>query len=117
MEVLYVSRVRQWFSILHSQADASGAIDLGHLEGSLPAGGEFVGTLPSEHPPEHQIIHLELSTRHELLLVAPECLVVPCIFNHRLPSSLVDKVDIFVSELVLRSFVICPDTEGAHGDF
>jgi hypothetical protein len=53
MEVLYVPRVRQWFSILRSQADASKAVDLCHPEGTLPTGGEFVGTLPREHRPEH----------------------------------------------------------------
>jgi hypothetical protein len=54
---------------------------------------------------------------HELLLIVPECLTVSCIFNSRLPSFFVDKVDIFASELVLRNFVVCLDTEGAHGDF
>jgi hypothetical protein len=65
----------------------------------------------------HQIIHLELSAMHELLLVALECLAVPCIFNHKLPSSFTDKVDIFVLEMVLRGFIVCLNTEGAHGDF
>jgi hypothetical protein len=64
-----------------------------------------------------QIIHLELSAMHELLLVALECLAVPCIFNHKLPSSFTDKVDIFVLEMVLRGFIVCLNTEGAHGDF
>jgi hypothetical protein len=54
---------------------------------------------------------------HELLLVALERLAVPCIFNQKLPSSFIDKVDIFVLEMVLRGFVICLNTEGAHGDF
>jgi hypothetical protein len=53
MEVFYVPRVRQWFSILHSQVDASGAVDLGYHKGSLPTGGELVGTLPCEHPLKH----------------------------------------------------------------
>jgi hypothetical protein len=115
--VLYVPRVRQWFSILRSQADTSGTADLEHPEGSLPAGGEFVGTLPSEHLLEHQIIHLELSAMHELLLVVPEHLAIPCIFNYRLPSSLIDKVDIFALELILHGFIVCSNTEGAYGDF
>jgi hypothetical protein len=46
--------------------------DLGHSEGALPAGGELVSILSSEHPPEHQIIDLELSATDELLLVAFE---------------------------------------------
>jgi hypothetical protein len=52
-EVLYVPSIRQWISILRSQANASGAVDLGHPKGPLLAGAEFVGTLLSEHPPEH----------------------------------------------------------------
>jgi hypothetical protein len=83
--VLYVSWVVQWFSILCSQADTSRVANLGHAEGALPVRGELVSSFSSEHPPEHQIIHLELSTAYELLLVAFECLVVPCIFNSRLP--------------------------------
>jgi hypothetical protein len=52
-EVFYAPGVRQWFSILRSRVDTSGAVDLGYPKGSVPAGGELVGTLPSEHPPEH----------------------------------------------------------------
>jgi hypothetical protein len=110
MEVLYVPWIRQWLSILCSQADTSRVADLGHSEGALPTGGELVITLLSEHPSEHQIIYLELSATHEPLLVAFECLTGPCIFNSRLPSSFIDEVDIFASELVLRGFVICLDT-------
>jgi hypothetical protein len=116
-EVFYVPRVRQWFPILHSQADASTAADLGHLKRSLPPGGELVGSLPSEHPLEHQIIHPELSAMHKLLLIAPERLVIPCIFYSRLPSSFINKVNIFTPELILCGLVICLDTKGAHGDF
>jgi hypothetical protein len=52
-KVLYVPWISQWFSILHSQADASKAADLGYPERALIAGGELVGTLPSEHPLKH----------------------------------------------------------------
>jgi hypothetical protein len=68
--------------------------DLGYPKGSLLAGGEIVGTLSSKHPPEHQIVHLELSAMYEPLLIAPECLAVPCIFNSTLSSSFINKVDI-----------------------
>jgi hypothetical protein len=109
-DVLYVSWIRQWFSILHSQADTSSVADLGHSEGAIPARGELVSTLLSEHPPEHHIFHLKLSATHKPLLVAFECLAVPCIFDSRLSSSLIDEVDIFTPELVLRGFVICLET-------
>jgi hypothetical protein len=54
--------------------------DLDHSEGALSAGGELISTLSSEHASEHQILNLELSATHEPLLVAFECLTVPCIF-------------------------------------
>jgi hypothetical protein len=38
-------------------------------------------------------------------------------FNSRLPSSVVDQVDILTPELILRGFVIGLDTQRAHGDF
>jgi hypothetical protein len=79
-DVLYALWIRQWFSILHSQADTSRATDLGHLKGALPAGGELVSTVLSEHPSEHWIVHLEFSAMHKLLLAAFERMVVPCIF-------------------------------------
>jgi hypothetical protein len=116
MEVLYVLRVRQWFSILRSQVDVSKAVDLCHPEGTLPTGGEFVATLPREHRPEHYIVHLELSATHEPLMIMLYRLAVPCIFYCRIPSSLIDEDDIFTPELVLRGYVICLNTEGAHGD-
>jgi hypothetical protein len=109
-EVLYVPWIRHRFSILRSQVDTSRAADLGHSEGTLPAGGELLSTLSSEHPPEHQIFHLELSAMHELLLVVFECLVVSCIFDSILLYSLINEVNIFTPELVLHGFVVCLDT-------
>jgi hypothetical protein len=53
---------------------------------------------------------------HESLMIATEHMAVPCIFNSRLPSSPIDEVDIITSELVLHDFIVCLDTEGAHGD-
>jgi hypothetical protein len=53
IEVLYVPWICQWLSILHSQANTSRVANLGYLKGALPVGGEHVGTLLSEHPPEH----------------------------------------------------------------
>jgi hypothetical protein len=110
MDVLYVPWIRQWFSILRSQVDTSKVTDLGHSKGALPARGELVSTLLSEHLPEHQIVHLELSATYEPLLVAFECLVVPYIFYSRLSSSLINQVDIFMPELVLCDFIVCLDT-------
>jgi hypothetical protein len=50
-------------------------------------------------------------------MIALEGLAVPFIFNTRLPSSLVNEVDVITPELVLHGFVVCLDTEGAHDDF
>jgi hypothetical protein len=96
--------------MFRSQADTSRAAYLGHVKGALPTGGELVSSFSSEHPPEHQIIHLELSATYEPLLVAFECLAVLCICNSRLPSSFIDEVDILTPELVLRGFIVCLNT-------
>jgi hypothetical protein len=116
-EVLYIPWAWHWFSLLHCQADTSRSAHLGYPIGTFLAGGKFVHALPAKHPFEGQIIHLELPASHELLVVAPERMPVACIFNSILPSSLVDQVDILTSELVLRVFVICLDTQRDHGDF
>jgi hypothetical protein len=39
------------------------------------------------------------------------------LFNSILPSSFIDKVNVFALKLVLPGFIVCLDTEGAHGDF
>jgi hypothetical protein len=49
-------------------------------------------------------------------MTTPERLAVPCIFYRRLPSLLIDEVDIFTLELVLHGFIICLDTKKPHGD-
>jgi hypothetical protein len=33
---------------------------------------------------------------HKPLVVAPECLVVPCISDHRSPSTFIDEVDVLM---------------------
>jgi hypothetical protein len=116
-QVLYVPWAWHQFSLLHSHADTSRLAHLGYPEGTFPVRGKLVHALPIKHPPEDQIIHLELSAPHEPLVVAPKCLLVACIFNTRLPSSLVDQVDILTSELVPHGFVVCLDTQTAHSDF
>jgi hypothetical protein len=116
-EVLYVPWVWHWFSLLCSQADTSRLAHLAYPEGTFLAGQKLVHALPVKHPPEDQIIDLEFSASHEPLVLAPERLSVACIFNSRLPSSLVNQVDVLTPELVLRGFVVCLDTQRAHGDF
>jgi hypothetical protein len=114
--VLYVAWIWQCCSILCSQADTSRAADLCHLEWTLPAGGELVFTFTGEYAPEQQIIHLELPTMYEPLVIASERLMVLCILESLLPSLLIDEVDIIMSELVLCDFIVCLDTGGDHGD-
>jgi hypothetical protein len=110
VNVLYVPWAWHWFSLLRSQADTSRSAHLGYPEGTFPARGKFVHALPVKHSPEDQIIHLELFASHEPLVVAPELQPVACIFNSRLPSSLIDQVDILMPKLVLHGFIICLDT-------
>jgi hypothetical protein len=50
------------------------------------------------------------------LVIAPERLMVSCILGSSLISCFIDQVNIIMSELVLRSFVICLDMGGDHGD-
>jgi hypothetical protein len=54
---------------------------------------------------------------HKPLVIAPECLVVPCISKSYLPSCFVDQVDFIVPKLVVHGFIVCLDTGGDHGDF
>jgi hypothetical protein len=90
---------------------------LHYLKRTLPAREELVCAFTGKYALEHQIIHLELPTMHKLLVIVPECLMVPCILESFLPSLLIDEVDIITPELVLRGFVVCVDTMGDHGDF
>jgi hypothetical protein len=116
-EVLYVPWTWHWFSLLRCQEDASRSAHLGYAVGTFPVGEKFIHALPAKHPPEDQIIHLELPALHEPLVVASERLPVACIFNSSLPFSLIDQVDILTPELVPRDFIICLDTQRAHCDF
>jgi hypothetical protein len=61
-------------------------------------------------------MHLELPTTHEVLMIASECLAVPCIHDNYLPSLLIDEVDVLMPKLVLCGFVVYLGTKGAHGD-
>jgi hypothetical protein len=70
-EVFCVPWAWHWFSLLRSHADTSRSARLGYPEGTFSAGGKLVYALPIMHPPEDQIIHLELSASHEPLVVAP----------------------------------------------
>jgi hypothetical protein len=116
MEVLYVPWAWHQFSLLRSQVNASRSAHLRYPEGTFQAGGKFVHALPVKQPSEDKIIHLELFASHKPLIVAPDRLSVACIFNSRLPSSLIDQVDIITPELVLRGLIASLDTQRAHGD-
>jgi hypothetical protein len=82
-----------------------------------PRGGEIVCAFMGKYAPEHQIIHLELPTMHEPLVIASEHMTVPCISERCLPSSFINKVDIITPELILHGFVVCLNTGGDHGNF
>jgi hypothetical protein len=54
---------------------------------------------------------------HELLVVAPQRLVVPCILDGRLPSTLVGEVHVFMPQMSLHRLIESLDPWGAHDDF
>jgi hypothetical protein len=97
--------------------DESRATNLCHLKRTLPAGGELVCAFTGKYAPEYLIVHLELPTIHEPLVIVLERLMVPCILESCLPSSFIDKVNIITPELVLRSFIVCLNTRGGYSDF
>jgi hypothetical protein len=43
---------------------------------------------------------------HKPLMIAPECLVVPCISKSYMPSCFIDQVDFIVPKLVVHGFII-----------
>jgi hypothetical protein len=119
-DVLYVPRVRQWFSILrppprgHHGCIQGGS--LGSPERDPPNRGRVCWHPPErtpagaqDHPPRalYYARTADDNTRAHGGTLHFYC---------RLPSSLVNEVDIFTLELVLHGFIICLDTKGAHGD-
>jgi hypothetical protein len=77
--VLYAPKIGQWCSILHSQADASRAVDLGYPEGTHLAGGECACAFTRKCASEHQVGLLELLATHGPLVIAPEHLMMSTI--------------------------------------
>jgi hypothetical protein len=85
-------------ALLHLwQADAPGSAYFCHLQGTLPAGGEFVEPFSVQYSPKDKVPDPELHTMHEPLVVAPEHLVVPCILDRCSPPALVDEVHVLTS--------------------
>jgi hypothetical protein len=78
-----------------------------------PSRGEFVHTFKGECAPEHQVTHLELPATHIPLVIALKRLMISCILDSCLPSSLIDEVDVITPELVLHDFIVCLNT-GRH---
>jgi hypothetical protein len=103
-EVLYVPWAWHLFSLLRSQADISRSAHLGYPEGTFLAGGKFVHALSVKHPPEDQIIHLELPALNKPLVVAPKRLPVACIFNSN------------IEEDALHAEVLCRPKCDREGD-
>jgi hypothetical protein len=96
-EMLYILGVGERYSVICGKADALRAAYFCHLEGSFPAGGELVEPFSVQNSPQNQVPNFKLSTMHELLVVAPERLVVPCISDCCSLPVLVDEVHVFAS--------------------
>jgi hypothetical protein len=50
-EMLYIPRIGKRYSVSCGEADAPGAAYFRHLEGSFPAGGEFVEPFSVQYSP------------------------------------------------------------------
>ena len=98
--MLYVPRVGQRHSVFCGEANASGPAYLCNLERPLPAGGEFVEPRSVQDPSEDEVASPELPTVHELLMIAPERLVVACISDCCSPPSLVNEVHVVAPQLL-----------------
>ena len=71
-QMLYVPWVGQWHPIFCGKANASGPAYFCNLEGTLPAGGEFVEPCSVQDPPQDEVASPELPTVHKPLMIAPE---------------------------------------------
>ena len=107
--MLYVPWVGQRHSIFGGEANASGPAYLCDLEGSLPAGGEFMEPRSIQDLSKDEVASPELPTVHEPLMIAPERLVVACVSDCCSPPSLGDEVGIVTPLLLLHGFVISLD--------
>ena len=87
------------------KANASGPAYFCNLKGPLPARGEFVEPRSVQDPPQDEVASPELPTLHELLMIAPERLVVVCISDCCSPPSLVNEVHVVAPQLLLHGFV------------
>ena len=92
--MLYIPWVGQRHFIFCGEANASGPAYLYNPEGPLPAGGEFVEPCSAQDPPQDEVASPEFPTLHELLMIAPERLVVACILDCYSPPSFVNEVHI-----------------------
>ena len=111
--MLYIPWVGQRHSIFCGKANAPGPAYLCNLEGPLPAGGELVEPCSVQDPPQDEVASPELPTLHELLIIAPERLVVACILDCCSPPSLINEVHILALLLFLHRFIKSLDPWGA----
>jgi hypothetical protein len=116
-EVLYVPGIGQRLSFSCGKADTPRSAYFRHIEGSFPAGGEFMEPFSVQYSPQDSVLDPELPTMHEPLVVVLERLVVPRISDCRLPSALIDEVHVFTLQLSLHRLIESLDPWGAHDDF
>ena len=67
--------------------------------------------------PQDQVSRLEYPAPHGTLVIAFERLVVPCVPDCSLPSSLLDEVDVVAPSLFLQQFIKSLDSWGAQEYF
>ena len=105
MQMLYVPWVGKLHAIFCGKANSSGPAYFCNLEGTLPAGGEFVEPCSVQDPSEDEVASPELPTVHESLMIVPERLIVACISDCCSLPSFVNKIHIITPQLFLHGFV------------
>ena len=90
---------------------------LHHLEGPLPARGEFVQLLSVQYAAEDQVPCVQLPAVHEPLVMTPERLAVACIADRCTAPVFINEVDVFVVPLFLHTFIKKLYPWGAQGYF
>ena len=103
--MLYVPWVGQRHPFFCGKENAFGPAYFCNLEGTLPAGGEFVEPCSVQNPPQDEVASLELPTVHEPLMITPKRLVVVCILDCCSPPSLINEVHILALLLFLHRFM------------
>jgi hypothetical protein len=113
--MLHVPGAGKRFSFCCGKTDTPGSAYFPHLEGSFPAGGEFVDPFLVRYSPWDQV-----PTRGSLLMrepVVPRRLVATCTLGHCLLSVFVDGVHVLALQPLLHRLIKRLDPWGVQKGF